>query len=75
MKNYRELLESGKVKKFKSNGKSYEIMIDSSRHGDVYRLWKVQGLKSTDLPDGSTGYYNIDTVHAQAENLIIKKFF
>ena len=77
---FKDILNEGKTQEFKSNGKKYEIMVDNSRFGKVYRLWKVEGIPSKDLEkkynvNFKDGWRDIEKVHAQAEDIIIKRYF
>ena len=74
MKTFKQILTEGKTQEFSSNNKKYEIMIDNSRFG------KVEGISQKDLEkkykvNFRDGWQDIEKVHAQAEDIIIKRYF
>ena len=80
MKTFKQILTEGKTQEFSSNNKKYEIMIDNSRFGKVYRLWRIEGISQKDLEkkykvNFRDGWQDIEKVHAQAEDIIIKRYF
>lgn len=67
------------MKEFRSNGKKYQVKIDNSRFGKVHRLWSVEDMTQNEMVamgiNLNEGFLDIEKVHIQAEDLIIKRFF